>query len=68
MQEQVRDSTGVRIITPRRLVVVSVRVPITMLYSLNELVALKKYRSRSHAIRAGIRLLLLKESKSWINS
>jgi len=68
MQGQVRDSTGVRITTPRRLVVVSVRIPITMLYSLDELVALNKYKNRSHAIRAGIRLLLLKESNSGINS
>jgi metal-responsive CopG/Arc/MetJ family transcriptional regulator len=68
MQEQVRDSTGVRIITPRRLIVVSVRIPITMLYSLDELVALNKYKNRSHAIRAGIRLLLLKENNTEINS
>ena len=68
MQGQVRDSTGVRIITPRRLVVVSVRIPVTMLYSLDELVALNKYKNRSHAIRAGIRLLLLKESNSGINT
>jgi metal-responsive CopG/Arc/MetJ family transcriptional regulator len=69
VQEQVQGFTGVGVVELRpRLIVVSVKVPENMLRALDELVELKKFKNRSHAIRAGIRLLLLKESKSWINS
>jgi metal-responsive CopG/Arc/MetJ family transcriptional regulator len=69
MQGQVQGFTGVGVVELRpRLIVVSVKVPEDMLRALDELVELKRFKNRSHAIRAAIRLLLLKESNSWINS
>jgi Arc/MetJ-type ribon-helix-helix transcriptional regulator len=47
-----------------RLVVVSVRLPEDTLAALKDLVSAGKYRSRSHAIRTAIRLLLEKEYNS----
>ena len=69
MQEQARVFTGVGVVVLRpRLIVVSVKVLEDMLRALDELVELKKFKNRSHAIRAGIRLLLLKENNPRINS
>jgi Arc/MetJ-type ribon-helix-helix transcriptional regulator len=45
----------------RRLRVVSFKIPEDMLALLDELVFKKRYKSRSHAIRAAIKLLLEKE-------
>jgi hypothetical protein len=47
-----------------RLVVISVKLPEDMLMALEELVSIGKYKNRSHAIRAAIRLLLAKEYNS----
>jgi len=48
----------------RRLRIVSFKIPEDMLTHLDALVYRKKYKSRSHAIRAAIRLLLEKEYSS----
>jgi Arc/MetJ-type ribon-helix-helix transcriptional regulator len=48
----------------RRLRIVCFKIPEDMLVFLDELVFRKRYRSRSHAIRAAIRLLLEKEYSS----
>ena len=69
MQEPLQGYAGVRVVEPRpRLVMVSARIPNSMLRALDELVESKRFKNRSHAIRAAIRLLLLKESNSGINS
>jgi len=47
-----------------RLVIVSVKIPEDMVMALEDLVSAGKYKNRSHAIRAAIRLLLAKEYNS----
>ena len=61
------DDPGVVSVKTRshpRLVIVSVRIPEDMVMALEDLVSIGRYKSRSHAIRAAIRLLLAKEYSS----
>jgi Arc/MetJ-type ribon-helix-helix transcriptional regulator len=59
------DDPGVIAVRIRpRLVVISVKLPEDMVMALEELVSIGKYKNRSHAIRAAIRLLLTKEYNS----